>query len=605
MDVTSENVGATLLELRSDKKLSRKALLEQLGGKPWTTGRLGDLEKGKHPWSYFRPREREMLLAWLEQQGVGVATLSADSVTPTERSKQAVEMYDQNVVQYLRADLIYGPDDSPVLDTVYEDDEPHLLEMVELVVAPTVDHHLQQSTTVGATSPYNTQYHEVLAAYEAVQVRLAGKPSVFPWPTKYRLDAAPPDDLERVRKWCERNQQWLDDVESGRAPFQDAAGTGTATTLPQSTVTSGKLLPASWPPDVAVTQAPVTPTEENPSSAPHVPPSEAVGATALSSSEGLRRLTNSELQTFKHCRRRWWLSWYRGLRLRDEPRTGVRSLGTWVHDALSKWYVPEGETPEDPRHAFNELVREEELALLQATSHLSDTDVATKVADFQKDADLGRAMLEGYVEWLAETGADVGLTVVAPEQVIKTVLECSKSLTVQVQGRLDVRLRRDTDLVQLFMDHKTVGNFTDPARRLPMDEQMKTYLLLEESQANGAGQVDGALYNMLRRVKRTAQAKPPFYERLEVRHNPTTVATFRERLKGEALTIDLVERGLDDGVDHHLLAYPTPSDKCSWGCEFFALCPMFDDGSRAEDFIQEHYVTVNPLDRYDHEGTES
>jgi hypothetical protein len=56
---------------------------------------------------------------------------------------------------------------------------------------------------------------------------------------------------------------------------------------------------------------------------------------------------------------------------------------------------------------------------------------------------------------------------------------------------------------------------------------------------------------------------------------------------------------LQEGVDHHMVAYPSPGAKCSWGCEFTAVCDMFDDGSRAEDFISEHYVQVNPLDRYD------
>lgn len=596
MDVTTETVGATLFALRSEKKLSRRALVEQHLGKPWSSGRIGDLEKGKHPWSYFRPQERALLLDWLEKEGVGVAALSADPTTPTERTGETTSeprVLTEGRVLGVSVDtqpgpagghVVFGPDDGPVGVLLGDGDEPHLLELLEY------HEQVPERQPVDATA--------VAMAVEAVQVRLGGKPAPFPWPTHYSLDAAPPSDLERVLAWCDRVHSWLDDVDTGRPEFQPANG-GPATPV-AATV-------APTDPGATVTQFPATPTGPPSSSEAESSPQasatpDAVGVAALSLA-GVRRVTNSELQTFKHCRRRWWLSWYRGLRLLAEPPGGPKGIGTWVHEALAQWYVPEGQTPRDPRLAYNELVSAAELELLTATAHLPDTDVATKVADFQKDADMGRAMVEGYVEWLAETGADVGLTVVAPEQVLSTLLECSAKLTVQVQGRLDVRLRRDSDLVQLFMDHKTVGNFTDPARRLPMDEQMKTYLLLEQAQSEGAGYVDGALYNLLRRVKRTGQAKPPFFDRLEVRHNPTTVATFRERLRGQALTIDLVEQSLNQGVDHHLIAYPSPSARCTWGCEFSTVCPMFDDGSRAEDFLQEHYVVVNPLDRYDHEET--
>lgn len=592
MDLTPETVGATLLAVRSEKKLSRRTLVEQLGGKPWSTGRIGDLEKGKHPWSYFRPQERATLLAWLELQGYGVATLAGDDVD-TSVPGAVVATEGNHAPQRPDERLVYGEDGSPVLELVHEDDEPHLLELAEVV----------ESVALPPLQPgWEERVDATVAAMavEAVQARLAGRQAPFAWPTLYRLDAAPPSDLERVMKWCERTLQWLDDVDSGRPAYQPTDGGPAAPAVPTAPPAAD---PPTAAPGGAVTQVAAAPVEP-PSSVEVSQATTPTGAAALTL-EGVRRVTNSELQTFKHCRRRWWLSWYRGLRLLAEPPGGPKGIGTWVHEALAKWYVPEGQTPEDPRLAYNELVSVAELELLQATAHLPDTDVATKVADFQKDADMGRAMVEGYVKWLAETGADVGLTVVAPEQVLSTLLECSAKLTVRLQGRLDVRLRRDTDLVQLFMDHKTVGNFMDPARRLPMDEQMKTYLLLEQAHAEGASYVDGALYNLLRRVKRTGTAKPPFYQRLEVRHNPTTVATFRERLRGQALTIDLVEQSLDQGVDHHLIAYPSPSARCTWGCEFSAVCPMFDDGSRAEDFIAEHYVVINPLDRYDHEETTS
>ena len=62
--------------------------------------------------------------------------------------------------------------------------------------------------------------------------------------------------------------------------------------------------------------------------------------------------------------------------------------------------------------------------------------------------------------------------------------------------------------------------------------------------------------------------------------------------------INDVTARLDAGESHLTAAYPRPNKDCSWKCEFFPVCPLFDDGSRAEDMIQSLYVVGDPLDRY-------
>lgn len=345
--------------------------------------------------------------------------------------------------------------------------------------------------------------------------------------------------------------------------------------------------------DLHVLGTPATPTVD-PSPMPGP-----VGVAALQEN-GLRRLSNSEVQTFKHCRRRWWLGWYRGLRLRFQA-PGALSLGNAVHRSLAAYYVPPEQQAVDPREALERVIAEDEAALINALGQ-HDAQAASEIMiGFKKDADLARAMIEGYLQWIAETGADQGYIVDAPEQQLSVRIELpGDSKDVLLIGTLDLRLRREHDGVRLFLDHKTTGSFERLVRLLIWDEQMKHYHLLEEkSRDDGDPRVEGALYNMLRKVKRSVQAKPPFYQRVEVRHNPYEIASFEKRIIGEALNIQHVERCLDHGVDHQQVAYPTPSERCLWGCEFKAVCPMFDDNSRAEDFIANHYVQINPLDRYD------
>lgn len=363
--------------------------------------------------------------------------------------------------------------------------------------------------------------------------------------------------------------------------------------------------PAPPPPTPTVVSPPNTITVVTPAPASDVVPPTAVGPVGVAAlrHDGLRRLSNSELQTFKHCRRRWWLGWFRGLKLKAERPTGALSLGDKVHRALAEYYVPSEQPQRDPREALETiLLADEGRLILQLQDHEAER-AASVMLDFKKDADLARAIIEGYVQWLAETGADQGYRVVAPEQRLTCVLRTPEgSPDIELTGKLDLRLEREHDHVRLFLDHKTCGSFERLTRLLVWDEQMKHYRVLEEeNREEGEPHVEGALYNMLRKVKRSATANPPFYQRVEVRHNPNELTNFRSRLIGEALAIHHVERCLEHGVDHQQVAYPSPGDRCTWGCEFSAVCPMFDDGSRAEDFITEHYQAVNPMDRYDDE----
>ena len=78
---------------------------------------------------------------------------------------------------------------------------------------------------------------------------------------------------------------------------------------------------------------------------------------------------------------------------------------------------------------------------------------------------------------------------------------------------------------------------------------------------------------------------------------------YKARLLGEARGMARAEKMLDAGVPHHQAVPPSPSDDCNWKCEFAAVCPMFDDGSRAEDMLQVVYHRGDPWQRYDRLGS--
>jgi len=294
-------------------------------------------------------------------------------------------------------------------------------------------------------------------------------------------------------------------------------------------------------------------------------------------------ISNSEIQTFKDCRRKWWLSYYRGLRPKEQKMVGPLALGSRIHAALDAYYS-------------------KNVPLLEAHAKLVEVDKGLAQAQFQdtteleSEAELGRIMLEGYLQWVEENGIDAELDMISTEETIRMPLFDGR---VELQGKLDMRVRRKGDGVRMFRDFKTVGgSFTEFASLAHMNEQVLTYMMLEAAQNKEGERSEGGIFTMLKKVKRTANARPPFYDQVEVRHNTFTLRSFWNRIHGTISDLLRVKDGLDEGGDHQLLAYPRPSRECKWKCQFFAVCPLLDDGSAAEQAISEMYEVQDPYKYY-------
>ncbi len=305
------------------------------------------------------------------------------------------------------------------------------------------------------------------------------------------------------------------------------------------------------------------------------------------------RLSNSEIQVFKDCRRKWWLNYYRRLQPRERSMVGALALGSRVHEALDMYYAQE--IPLLNAHA--QLVERDRNLLVTEMRDTSDLD---------SEAELGRIMLEGYLDWVEENGIDADLEMISTEEIIRMPLMDGK---VELQGKLDMRVRRRGDGVRMFRDFKTVGtSFADFTSTAQMNEQILTYMLLESAQNKEGERSEGGIFTLLKKVKRTANARPPFYEQLEVRHNVFTLRSFWQRLHGTITDLLSVKDSLDQGVSHLVVAYPRPSRDCKWKCQFYSICPLIDDGSAAEAAIESMYTVSNPYGYYNEEekkGTES
>lgn len=301
-------------------------------------------------------------------------------------------------------------------------------------------------------------------------------------------------------------------------------------------------------------------------------------------------VTQSEIQSYKTCRRQWMLGSYLGLRPKEETVYGPLTLGTRLHKALEVYYTD----GVDMLEYYHQLVADEKEA--HALSGIMYDENA-----FDSEAELGRLMLEGYVEWLEETGADAEYEVIGAEDKLTYPLQVD-GVDVELRGKIDVRVRNIRTGARLVMDHKSSVNPARLIQALDKNEQLRFYMMLERLQSGREKDdwVQGAVFNILRKVKRGMQSKPPYYFRAEQHHNSETLRSYWQQVYGVMQDLLQTIKRLDDGVDHSTAAYPRAGDHCAW-CPFRQPCGMMDDGSRVDAMIDALYVSDDPLKRYNEE----
>lgn len=315
----------------------------------------------------------------------------------------------------------------------------------------------------------------------------------------------------------------------------------------------------------------------------------------LGKNPDLVQISNSEIQTFKHCKRKWMLGTYYGLAPLTEEFTGPLPLGIRIHDALDHFYTKGVEDS----HPMDEYVRLQNIDNERfANSPAINDDAAVK--KFNSESELGRIILEGYLEWVESEHADTDIEFIINEIALRYFPEEFDG-RVEVIGKIDALIRRLFDDSYAILDFKTAISFNEYLAASHHSEQLPLYInLLNKTKKPDEPRVDGGRYRLLRKTKRSASAKPPFYKDVDVRfgrkalesHWKRTVGTIREMLE--------LRQRLDDGEDHLVYAYPT--QKMGWECQtcpFFRGCFMLDDGSDAEGFFTDFYTQRDPNSRYD------
>jgi hypothetical protein len=294
------------------------------------------------------------------------------------------------------------------------------------------------------------------------------------------------------------------------------------------------------------------------------------------------KVSNSEIGTYLQCRRKWWLTYQRRLRNKNISPVGPLQLGSRVHKAL-------------------ELHYRDNKPLLEAYQELTDQSRFDALVDgydpnvLDDEAELGRIMLEGYIDWVATEGLDDDLEILGTEEILAYPMLNGE---VTLMGKLDLRVLKKSQKMRLELDFKTAQSFNQFNDTGHMLNQLKVYQLLDWLTGDREQRIEGGVYRLLRKVKRTAKAMPPFYQEIVIRHNIYALRTFWMQLQGILRNMVDTRKALLAGGDPQVHAYPTPTRDCRWACPFFTICPMFDDGSDVDKAIADGFDVVDPYDYY-------
>lgn len=251
-------------------------------------------------------------------------------------------------------------------------------------------------------------------------------------------------------------------------------------------------------------------------------------------------------------------------------------LGTRIHTALEAYYG-HGVPVIDALEALYADARER---------------APQEYSELVKEASYARLMATGYVEWAQAEGIDQRYEVTSTEKVITATLPGTE---VEMLVKLDQVVRDAATDALRIVDYKTVGSFAK-ADGLARDEQMRFYDLALS--LTTTDQVDGALYRMILRSKRTAKATPPFYIQEEISYNRHDRESMSLRVEQVAREIQQVTDALNEGADPRRIVYPSPNTECDWACPFAKICPMFDDGSNVEGALAALFMKADPYAYY-------
>lgn len=324
----------------------------------------------------------------------------------------------------------------------------------------------------------------------------------------------------------------------------------------------------------------------------------------------IHAVRGSERKDKKRCEKMWYWRWRRGLVLRAS-RFGALELGTWVHEALARWYGPGVKRHGDLAEHFT-IVADASYEL--ARRGKAPEHVLEKAEEL---ISLGTAMLEAYQK---HYGRDDDVRILA----VEIPLEFSFGEGIRHALKPDAVFMGPDDNVWL-LETKTAASVR--TEHLVIDDQARPYGAMAERALRKLGvmrkgqQFKGILYNFLRKGlpderQTNAQGKylnkngsvsarqpPPLFVRKEIMMSRAAKVRTLQRVQRETIAIAEITAGLRDGSIKASELGKTPHHSCPRTCDFYAMCVAEEEGANTHLMERTMYFRRNPYD-YEQETTD-
>lgn len=270
--------------------------------------------------------------------------------------------------------------------------------------------------------------------------------------------------------------------------------------------------------------------------------------------------SNSELSTFRRCRRQHALTYGRSLVPVKEPAPWApTSLGSAVHDLLDLWH--------SDRPAAQRALAEAE----------ADESRAAKTVWFTTTK---------YIEWEEDSGANSDRRIVETERAVSRELDGHTII-----GKID---RVDeTEVGTVILDFKTTG----------LPPKRKAAELLHTTQGKHYAWITGVRDVEFRIIPRYAGGGSEWdelpVEVMRMHYTQNELAVYESHLRQ---WVAAASENRAAGALPFVESLPSPAPDCSWICPFAEICASAgEDSATAEFMLSEGFVPGDPLARYSEE----
>lgn len=327
-------------------------------------------------------------------------------------------------------------------------------------------------------------------------------------------------------------------------------------------------------------------------------------------SDPLPIITTSSRSLMKHCPQAWWWKYVEGYQEKGDDSPDALWFGIGVHTALAEWYQLGKRRGPHPAETFENWV-DGEIRYIRTAMAERDAEWYDE-PKFEDAADLGIAMLEGYVE---KWGEDDGWDIIAIERPFKVRITSGGRAIARFWSTWDGVYRDESDGQIYLLENKTASQIN--TAYLELDDQAGGYF----SVATGILRADGTLgpkeniagiqYNFLRKSMPDDRPTDALGQSLNkdgtvskrqpvaafVRPEPVLRSPGEVKSQMVALQKETeIAVGMMEG---RIPVIKVPTKMCPNTCEFFDMCILHNRGGEAwKTLARSTFRKSDPFARY-------